>query len=87
MFSPRYEIKVTLLRLQMLAEELPAQVHAPALAGCAAAGAPADGSLGHLQHVGVITVAEQLRAQRRDELAAIETDRAAAGSPDGRGGL
>lgn len=66
----------------MLPEDLPAQVDAPAFAGCATGGAShggdPEGALGHLQHMGVITVTEQLRAQRRDELAATHIDRAAA---------
>lgn len=68
-FLPWDEVKVTLLQLQMLAEELPAQVHAPTFAGCAAHGGGPGGSRGHLQRVAVITVTEQLHAQRGGKLA------------------
>lgn len=69
MFLPWDEVKVTLLRLQTLAEELPAQVQAPPFAGCAAHGGGPGGSRGHLQRVAIITVTEQLRAQRGGALA------------------
>lgn len=51
-----------MLRLQVLPEDLPAQLDAPALAGRATGGASSVGSLGDLQPLGVAAVTEQLRA-------------------------
>lgn len=50
----------------MLPQDLPAQFDAPALAGRAVGGTPqlsgSEGGLGHLHDMGVMVVAEQLRA-------------------------
>lgn len=63
---PWYDIKVIMLRLQMVPEDLPAQFNAPSLAGCAMGGTAnvcgSEGGLGHLQDMGVIVVTEQLHA-------------------------
>lgn len=79
-----------MLRLQVLPEDLPAQLDAPALAGRATGGASSVGSLGDLQPLGVAAVTEQLRAdvaERRSGEA--HTDRRpccsfASGSPGDR---
>lgn len=65
-FIPRYDIKVIMLRLQMVPEDLPAQFDAPPLAGCSMGGTAheggSEGALGHLQDMDVIVVTEQLHS-------------------------
>lgn len=56
-----------MLRLQMVPEDLPAQLDAPPLAGCSVGGTAhvggSEGGLGHLQDMGVIVITEQLYAR------------------------
>lgn len=64
-FLPRDDVKVAVLRLQVVPEDLPSQLDAPPLAGRAVGGAShldgPDGGLGGLQGEGVAVVAEQLQ--------------------------
>lgn len=62
-FLPRDDVKVAVLRLQVVPEDLPSQLDAPPLAGRAVGGAShLDGpDLGGLQCEGVAIVAEQLQ--------------------------
>lgn len=62
---PRDDVKVAVLRLQVVPEDLPSQLDAPPLAGRAVGGAfhqdGPDGGLCGLQGKGVAIVAEQLQ--------------------------
>lgn len=64
-FLPRDDVKVAVLRLQVVPEDLPSQLDASPLAGRAVGGAShldgPDGGLGGLQGEGVAVVAEQLQ--------------------------
>jgi len=66
--SPWYDVEVTVLGLEVVSEDLPAQLNAPALAGrslgdgAAPLGA-SDGQLGHLQHLHAHISTEQLEKQ------------------------
>ena len=66
-FIPWYDIKVIMLRLQVVPEDLPAQLDAPPLAGCSMGGTAhvggSEGGLGHLQDMGVVVITEQLHAR------------------------
>lgn len=61
---PWYNIKVTMLRLQVVSEDLPAHFNAAALAGRPMGGTPhlrgSDGGLGDPQGMGVAVMTEQL---------------------------
>lgn len=68
-FIPWYDIKVTMLRLQMVPEDLPAQFDAPPLHGGSMGGtAHEGGSEGDLQDMDVIVVAEQLHGANTTRL-------------------
>lgn len=62
---PRYDIKVTVLRLQMLTEDLPAHFNTPALAGSSVGGTAhlcgSDGGLRDIHDVGVTVIIKQLQ--------------------------
>lgn len=64
-FIPWYDIKVTVLRLQMVPKDLPAQFNASPLAGCSMGGTAhlrgSEGGLSHLQDMGVTVITEQLQ--------------------------
>lgn len=66
-FIPWYNIKVIMLRLQMVPEDLPTQFNAPSLACCSVGWTThiggSEGGLGHLHNMGVIVITEQLRAR------------------------
>lgn len=70
-FLPWYDIKVTVMRLQVLPEDLPAQFDTPPLARCVMGGAAhvtgSGGGLGHIQDVDVIVFAEQLHPDTTKE--------------------
>lgn len=65
---PRYDIKVTVLRLQMLTEDLPAHFDTPALAGSSVGGTAhlcgSDGGLGDLHDVGITVIIKQLQQKK-----------------------
>lgn len=57
-----------MVRLQMIPDDLPAQLDAPSFSGCSMRGTAHVGTsergLGHLQYVGVIVVTEKLEGLR-----------------------
>ena len=67
--SPWYDVKVTVLGLKVVSEDLPAQLDAPTLArrslGCTGPGT--GGQLGHLQHLDAHVSSEQLEKQPQVE--------------------